>query len=110
MPLLHRPYKPHVRIEIKKETTLRSEPETLQEFCKICGNIAWGNVVLLGFSKWRHEECDIGSEPETLETIFEIPAKLGCNLAAILKRKEVADYVNSGLYYGYTITIVHIVK
>jgi hypothetical protein len=44
---------------------------------------------------------------ETTETVFEIPAKLGCNLANVLRREDTAELVDDALYHGYTITIKH---
>jgi len=32
------------------------------EVCKICQRVAWGNVIRLGFAKWRHDSCGLGSE------------------------------------------------
>lgn len=33
----------------------------LCELCSVCQRVAWGEVVRLGFDKWRHESCYPGS-------------------------------------------------
>ena len=34
----------------------------MREVCTICGRVRWGNWVPLGFGKWRHDECALGSQ------------------------------------------------
>ena len=34
----------------------------MDEFCTICGRVKWGQWQYLGATKWRHDECALGSE------------------------------------------------
>jgi len=34
----------------------------MNELCKICDRVAFGNIVHLGFNQWRHAGCALGSE------------------------------------------------
>ena len=35
----------------------------LQEHCAICDRVAFGNIVRIGFGRWRHSGCEPGSKP-----------------------------------------------
>lgn len=34
----------------------------MHEFCSVCDRVAWGDIVRLGFGKWRHDACYPGSK------------------------------------------------
>lgn len=34
----------------------------MNEYCKICERVPFGDIVMLGFGVWRHSTCAIGSE------------------------------------------------
>jgi hypothetical protein len=34
----------------------------LDEHCKICGRVPFGQTVRLGFGHWRHEDCGLGEQ------------------------------------------------
>jgi hypothetical protein len=48
---------------MKKDT---SKVVVVSESCKICERVPFGKVVPLGFGKWRHDTCEIGTEEWTL--------------------------------------------
>lgn len=38
-----------------------TKTETLAEFCTICDRVMFGEIVRVGYGKWRHDYCAIGS-------------------------------------------------
>ncbi len=38
------------------------EPELLKELCQVCNRVPFGDIVRLGFGRWRHDCCAGGSQ------------------------------------------------
>lgn len=36
--------------------------DTREDICHICERVRFGQIVGLGFGKWRHQHCAVGSE------------------------------------------------
>lgn len=33
----------------------------MDELCKVCGRVQFGEIIRLGFKRWRHDDCHPGS-------------------------------------------------
>lgn len=56
---------------------------TLQETCKVCDRIRWGNYQYLGKGVWRHQECAPGSR-NWMEYYRNLPAEQRTSAGNIL--------------------------
>ena len=45
---------------MKEQSTIACIP--LEEVCFVCSRVRWGAYQVLGFGKWRHDECYPGSK------------------------------------------------
>ena len=61
----------------------------MDEFCRVCERVAFGDVVRLGFDHWRHAHCELGS-PEW-DLYYQRQAK-----AVRAKLTEFHNYVYEG--------------
>jgi hypothetical protein len=66
----------------------------MKELCEVCQRVIWGEVVRLGFDKWRHEACYPGSAI-WLEAFRLLPAERRTEEGRMIYEAKVRESVQA---------------